>query len=156
METNKELFQNLTEITGSVIKDPEDIQSLYSTLKAEKDYGLKLPKWTDEYYPDKLKHLTDVSYILNVYNDELKKLKGGPFLKKTLGEWEFMAQNEHDRANKKIYVYAGHDSTVANILSTFNVWKEQFPDYGIMAVFELYKNLLTGDFLISVSIILCD
>lgn len=35
MAENKQLFDNLTEITGMPIKTPDDIQSLYSTLKAE-------------------------------------------------------------------------------------------------------------------------
>lgn len=35
MDENKLLFQELTKITGLEIKTPDDVQSLYSTLKAE-------------------------------------------------------------------------------------------------------------------------
>lgn len=35
MEENKPLFDELTEITGMPVKTPDDVQSLYSTLKAE-------------------------------------------------------------------------------------------------------------------------
>jgi hypothetical protein len=46
-------------------------------LFLQKEYGLKLPEWTEKYYPEQMQNLTDFSFVLNVYNDELKKLKGG-------------------------------------------------------------------------------
>lgn len=143
---NQELFDNLTRITGLSIKTPDDVQSLYSTLRAESDFGLTLPEWTKDYYPEKLLPLTTLSYVLNVYNDEMKKLKGGPFLKKTLAEWDAVIANEANPKNKKIFVYAGHDSTVVNLLSVFNVWREQFPSYAIMGILELHKHKRTGEF----------
>lgn len=147
LKENQELFDNLTTITGMAIKTPDDVQSLYSTLKAETEFGLSLPEWTKEYYPDKLLPMTTLSYVLNVYNDELKRLKGGPFLKKTLSEWEAVIASDETKAkNRKMFVYAGHDSTVVNVLSAFNVWKEQFPGYAIMALFELYKNRWTNEY----------
>ncbi|XP_065086234.1 venom acid phosphatase Acph-1 [Ochlerotatus camptorhynchus] len=152
LNESQELFDNLTLITGMNIKTPDDVQSLYSTLKAESEFGLQLPEWTKDYYPEKMLPLTTLSYVLNVYNDELKKLKGGPFLKKTLGEWEaVMAADEFSSAkNKKMFIYAGHDSTVVNILSAFNVWKEQFPGYAIMALFELYKHQFSGEYYVRI------
>lgn len=142
IEANRGLLDELTKITGLEIKTPDDVQSLFSTLKAEKDFGLKLPEWTETYFPKMLQNLTDESYILNVYTDELKRIKGGPFLKKTLTEWKNLQSGKTD--GKKIYVYAGHDATVVNVLAAFNVWKPQFPDYAIMGVFELYQNAQTG------------
>lgn len=146
LSDNKQLFDNLTSITGLSIKTPDDVQSLYSTLKAESEFGLKLPKWTKYYYPEELLPLTRLSYVLNVYSDELRKLKGGPFLKKTISEWDAVMANEASPKNKKMFVYAGHDSSVVNILSAFNVWKEQFPSYAIMGIFELHKHRRTGEF----------
>lgn len=35
LEDNQKLFQDLSKITGLVIKDFDDVQSLYSTLRAE-------------------------------------------------------------------------------------------------------------------------
>lgn len=149
LERNKSLFEELTNITDLSIKTPDDVQSLYSTLKAEQEFGLELPEWTKLYYPYRLQELTDLSYILNVYNDELKKLKGGPFLKKMLNEWKEFSSNKTENV-KKMYLYVGHDSTVVNILSAFNAWEPQFPDYTTMAVFELYQNRKTGGFSVQI------
>lgn len=147
LNDSQELLDNLTTITGSDIKTPDDVQSLFSTLKAEDDFGLALPEWIREYYPDKMLPLVTFGYTLNVYNDELKRLKGGPFLKKTISEWEAVIASEGTRdKSKKMFLYAGHDSSVVNILSAFNVWKEQVPGYAIMALFELYKHRWTDEY----------
>uniref|UniRef100_A0A182NHZ8 Uncharacterized protein n=1 Tax=Anopheles dirus TaxID=7168 RepID=A0A182NHZ8_9DIPT len=151
MNANKQLFENLTSITGLKIATPDDVQSLFSTLKAESEYGLKLPAWTKAYYPDKLLPLTKKSYVLSVYTDEMKRLKGGPFLRKTLGEWDALIANPTG-PHKKILLYAGHDSTVVNLLSTFKVWDESvLPDYGVMGVLELYRDSSTGQYSVAVS-----
>ncbi|XP_039448381.1 prostatic acid phosphatase [Culex pipiens pallens] len=150
MVDNLELFDNLTRITGMDIRTPDDVQSLYATLRAESEFGLTLPEWTRDYYPEKLLPLTKLSYVLNVYNDELKKLKGGPFLKKTLAEWDAVIANEESPKNKKMFVYAGHDSTVVNLLSVFNVWREQFPNYAIMGLLELHKHKRTGEYTVRI------
>lgn len=104
---------------------------------------MKLPQWTKNFYPHKLTPLTDLSYVYNAYNDELKKLKGGVFLKKAIDDWESKIA---DKTKTKILIYAGHDATVSNILSAFNVWDTQFPDYGITALLEFSQNRKTGEF----------
>ncbi|CRK95747.1 CLUMA_CG009204, isoform A [Clunio marinus] len=137
------LMNELSNITGWEIKTPDDVQSLYSTLKAEKEFGLKLPQWTENFFPQKLQYVTDRSYVLNAFNSELKRLKGGVFVKKAIQDWNEKALN---KLKEKIFIYAGHDATVTNILSAFNVWDEQFPDYGITAILELSQHKETKEF----------
>lgn len=144
LEENAQLFKELTEHTGMNISTPDDVQSLYSTLRAESEYGVKLPPWTKKYYPDRLVELTDQSYIYNVYTDELKKFKAGPFLKKMVAEQQDKIANKLKPAGRKIYLYTGHDSSVVNILSGVNVWTKQFPTYAIMGIFELVRDKKTG------------
>lgn len=140
LEENANLFAELTAHTGFPVKTPDDVQSLYSTLRAETEYGLQLPKWTKEYFPDKLTNLTDLSYIYNIYTDELKQLKAGPFIQKLVTEFENKRDGKLKPKDLKISLYTGHDSSVVNILSALNVWKQQFPTYGIMALFELVRD----------------
>ncbi|GLV33616.1 uncharacterized protein CBL_21233 [Carabus blaptoides fortunei] len=87
LDKHQELFKALSSVTGLHIKDFDDVQSLYSTLVAEEGYGLTLPDWTKKFYPDTLESLTEYSYIVNAYNDKLKRLKGGVLLKKLLVDW---------------------------------------------------------------------
>lgn len=149
-QDNEELYKELTELTGMDIKTPDDIQSLYSTLRAETEYGLKLPDWTKNYYPHRLLNLTELSYIYNVYTDELKKFKAGPFLEKMTKEWNEKKNGVIKPKDRKIFLYTGHDSTIVNVLHAIGVWEQQLPVYGIMAIFELLEDTATGEYGISI------
>lgn len=109
---------------------------------------MKLPAWTKEYFPDKLQDLTDKSYVFNAYNSEMKRLKGGVFVKKAITDWK---KKSNDDLKQKLFLYAGHDATVTNILSAFNVWEQQFPDYGVTAILEMSQHKETKEFGIEVS-----
>lgn len=137
---NKQLYKELTNLTGMTIASPEDVSSLYSTLKAEETMNLTLPDWTKEYYPDKLIPLTFLDLQLNTYNDMLKRLKGGPFLKKIV--YDMMAKKEgtlHPET-RKMFMYVGHDSTVITLLDVLHIWHNQMPEYNIMTMIELHEN----------------
>lgn len=143
LHENANLLEELTKHTGMPIKTPDDVQSLYGTLRAEMEYGLKLPKWTDNYFPQKLLNLTELSYIYNIYTDEMKLLKAGPFIQKLVTEFE--KRRDGTLKDLKINLYTGHDSSVVNMLSALGVWEKQFPEYGIMALFEMVRDKKTGD-----------
>lgn len=145
LDENAQLFEELTKHTGMPIKTPDDIQSLYSTLRAETEFGLRLPKWTQEYYPNKLTNLTDLSYIYNIYTDEMKQLKAGPFIQKLVTEFENKRDGTLKPKDLKISLYTGHDSSVVNVLAGLNVWEKQFPTYGIMALFEMVRDKKSGE-----------
>jgi prostatic aicd phosphatase len=147
---NEEMYRELTYLTGMDIKTPDDVQSLYSTLRAETEYGLKLPEWTRNYYPNKLLNLTELSYIYNVHTVELQKFKAGPFLQKMISEWSDKRAGRLSPKDQKIYLYTGHDSTIVNVLHALGAWKQQLPVYGIMAIFELLEDTATGQYGISV------
>lgn len=87
--------------------------------------------------------MNDKSYLYSVYNSELKRLKAGFFLNKTIAEWHRKKRNE---LTEKFFLYSGHDTTVTNVLSGFNVWEQQFPDYGVMLMLELSQHKKTKEF----------
>ncbi|XP_055700909.1 venom acid phosphatase Acph-1-like [Phlebotomus papatasi] len=139
-----DMMRELTEITGLDIKTPDDVQSLFSTLKAEEEYGLKLPEWTKRFYPEKLLPLTELSYVWNVHTPEMKRLKAGPFLQKLVDEWKAASEGNLKPKDRKMYLYTGHDSSVVNVLHALGVWDYQLPDYAIMGMFELLRDRPTG------------
>ncbi|XP_059615582.1 venom acid phosphatase Acph-1-like [Phlebotomus argentipes] len=146
IEKYRNMMKELTEITGLDIKTPDDVQSLFSTLKAEDEFGLKLPEWTKRFYPDRLLPLTELSYIWNVHTQEMKRLKAGPFLQKLTKEWKAAESGTLEPKNRKMYLYTGHDSSVVNVLNALGVWDVQLPDYAIMGMFELLQERSTGHF----------
>lgn len=145
LSDNEQLLAELSNHTGMPIKTPDDVQSLYSTLRAESEYGLNLPDWTATYHPQRLESLTELSYIYNVYTDELKRLKAGPFWRKMIGEWQSKVTATIRPTDAKIYLYTGHDSTIVNVLAAVGVWQQQLPVYGIMGIFELLQDRSSGE-----------
>lgn len=145
LANNAQLMSELSKHTGLQIRTPDDVQSLYSTLRAEHEYGLKLPEWTHQYYPHRLESLTELSYIYNVYTDEMKRIKAGPFMRKMISEWKAKRNNAIKPKDSKIYLYTGHDSTVVNVLAAIGVWQQQIPVYGIMGIFELLEDTRSGE-----------
>ncbi|XP_034180104.1 prostatic acid phosphatase isoform X1 [Osmia lignaria lignaria] len=139
-EDNKQLYKKLTNLTGMVISNPADVGSLYSTLTAEKHMKLTLPEWTNDYYPDKLIPLTLYDLQLNVYNDPLKRLKGGPFLKKIVIDMLAKKDNTLKPQERKMFMYIGHDSSIVSLLDVMHVWNNQIPNYNIMTMIELHED----------------
>lgn len=140
------MLEELTTITGMTIATPDDVQSLYNTLRTEEEYGLKLPSWTTAYYPDRLFRVTTRSYLYNVWTAEMKRLKAGPFVTKMVKEWKEEVEGALKPKGRKLFAYTGHDSSIVNVMSAFNVWEEQFPGYAIMGMFELLQDKASGQY----------
>lgn len=77
------------------------------------------------------------SYLPLVQNDLLRRLKGGPFVKKIVND---MKSKVDGKESRKLFMYAGHDSTITNLLGTMKVWDTQMPEYSIMTMIELHEN----------------
>ncbi|XP_043506375.1 prostatic acid phosphatase-like isoform X2 [Frieseomelitta varia] len=138
-DKNKHLYEELTNLTGMMISTPGDVNSLYATLTAEKCMNLTLPEWTKHYYPDKLIPLTLYDFQLNGYNDEFKRLKGGPFLKKIVTDMITKKDNTLKPEERKMFMYIGHDSTIVTLMDVMHIWNNQMPYYNIMIMIELHE-----------------
>jgi len=68
----------------------------------------------------------------------------GPLLKKIISDTKAKAEGTLTPANRKMFMYAGHDSTISNLLSALKVWDPQIPGYGIMILIELHHDKETG------------
>ncbi|XP_061395192.1 prostatic acid phosphatase-like [Musca vetustissima] len=119
-----------------------------STEKTE--FGLELPEWTKQYFPDKLQYLAEKSYIYNAYTREMQKIKAGPFLTKMFNEMKNKSQNALKPDGRKMFIYNGHDSTVVNIMQALQIWKRQLPRYSSMTMFELHKNKESGKYYVEI------
>uniref|UniRef100_A0A1I8P2T5 Acid phosphatase n=2 Tax=Stomoxys calcitrans TaxID=35570 RepID=A0A1I8P2T5_STOCA len=147
---HKELFRNLSALTGLNITEAEHINSLYITLEAERDFGLPLPEWTKEYFPEKMRFMAEMSYIYNAYTSEMQKIKGGPFLKKMFDEMEKKRNNALSPSDRKMFIYTGHDWTVGSILSALKVWERQMPLFSVMTIIEFHKSKGTNEYYVEI------
>lgn len=44
---------------------------------------------------------------------------------------------------RRMYAYAGHDSTISNFLIAMGAWDTQIPVYGILVMIELHEDPIT-------------
>ena len=109
-----------------------------------------MPAWTKGYFPHKMQFLAEQSYIYSSYTKEMQKIKGGPFLEKMFREMKEKRDQTLRPKERKLFIYAGHDWTVGNILSALNVWKRQMPLFSIMAMFEMHKNAYIAEYYVEV------
>ncbi|XP_014467885.1 PREDICTED: prostatic acid phosphatase-like isoform X2 [Dinoponera quadriceps] len=139
-ENNKLLFEELTALTGMPITDADGVSSLYATLAAEKGMNLSQPEWTMDYYPDKLIPLTLYSLQFNTHNDDFRRLKGGPMVKKIIDDMLAKREGTLRPEERKMFMFVGHDNTVVDLLNTIYIWHNQLPHYNIMIMIELHED----------------
>lgn len=143
-EKNKKLFKTFENFTGKPIVGPFDVIKLYYDLKTQVEYGLKLPAWASEYFPEKLQTLSNEAWGFMTYSDVWKRIYGGPMLKRLIADWEAAI---FETSSKKLFLWSAHDSTVVGVLGGFNAWDNHVsPDYGITAIFELKQNRKTDEY----------
>uniref|UniRef100_A0A0C9RH03 ACPH1_0 protein n=1 Tax=Fopius arisanus TaxID=64838 RepID=A0A0C9RH03_9HYME len=139
-EKNREMYEEIEILTGKSIKTAEDIADLYGTLHAEEQMdNLVLPPWTEEYFPDRMLPAVIMSYGMNVFTEELQKLAGGPFVKKVLRTMEQKRDGTLTPADRRMFAYVAHDSTVVNVLSALELWDGKAPGYSCMIILELHE-----------------
>lgn len=109
-------------------------------LPLQKQMNLTLPKWTDDYYPNKLLPLNLFELQLNTYNDEFRRLKGSPMLRKIINDMTAKKEGTLQPRKRKMFMYVGHDSTIVTLLDTMHIWYNQIPYCNIMIMIELHQD----------------
>lgn len=134
-------YKYLTMYAGKSVNSLQSVQNIYSCLHIEELYGLSLPEWTREVYPDKLYPISGLSFAVKTYTPLLARLKSGPLLKEILTHFKNKTLKKLE-PNRNYWVYSGHDTTVANMLNTLGVFKTMGyhnPPYTATVMFELRK-----------------
>ena len=84
---NKGLFSFISKNAGQNITDVVELDYVYDTLFIEHNNNMTLPDWAQRvFFNPKFKELRDFSFTIDTYTPELKRLKGGPFIKKVLAD----------------------------------------------------------------------
>ncbi|XP_030369768.1 venom acid phosphatase Acph-1-like isoform X2 [Scaptodrosophila lebanonensis] len=145
-EENKELYKLLTKNTGKNISTVLDVEMLYNTLKTEEEANLVLPDWTENIYPESMKPLAERSYTLFTETNLMKRIKGGAFLTDIVKKMQ-NKRRKNLNPDRKIFLYAGHDVTMVNIMNSLNILDQtaNLPDYAAALAFELHHSKSFSD-----------
>lgn len=101
-----------------------------------------LPEWTKSVYPGDMEWISSKSFAVNTYTPQLARLKSGLLLKEMLDRFSNKT-NSNLTPNRSLWIYSAHDTTVANILNTLNMFELHNPPYRacIMLELRLKKNV---------------
>lgn len=133
----KPLYEYLTLHSGKKIDSFTTVNNLYNVLYIEDLYNLTLPEWTKKVYPEgDMKWVSARSFASNTNTNTLARLKTGFLLKDILDRFanKTAANLLPDR---KLWVYSGHDTTIANVLNTLGLFELHSPPYTACIMFEL-------------------
>lgn len=130
---NHELYKYVALNSGADIYNLETLQSIYNILFIEELNNLTLPEWTKKVYPDKMKPWGDMSFALYTYTPELALLRTGPLM----NEIYLTIQNMSYDVIPKMHMYSAHDTTIADVLNTLNMFEYHSPPYSATILFEL-------------------
>ncbi|KAF5285088.1 hypothetical protein FQA39_LY16777 [Lamprigera yunnana] len=131
---NSDLYSYLSENTGRLVNDPFSLQNIYNILFIEESNNLTLPNWTKSVYPSKLKPLSDFSFSISTYTPELIHLKTGPLINEIANHFENATKNI---SSTRFRMYSAHDTTVAEVLNSLNIFQYHSPPYAATILLEL-------------------
>ena len=130
-EDNKDLFEYISKHSGWSIKSVEKLDWIYDALLIDDFYNKTLPAWTQAVFPGgKFEQLRNVIFTLDSFDHQMKRLQGGPFITELVGHYDAVEGNTMVPANRKVFMYSAHDTTVSYVLNTLGVYDGLAPPYG--------------------------
>ncbi|KAJ8956334.1 hypothetical protein NQ318_015072 [Aromia moschata] len=135
-----EFFDFLSANSGEKIDSFDQLKDLYDTLYVEDLHNLTLPVWTRQVFSE-LAQLSDFAWSTYTFTVELARLRTGPLVDYITSHFENVT-TDPDNALKFLMLSA-HDSTIANLLSSLNVFDGRWPPYASSVIFELRKGPVT-------------
>ncbi|KAJ3652004.1 hypothetical protein Zmor_018005 [Zophobas morio] len=142
---NKNLYEFLSNKTGNDINDVYDVEDIYNALHSQFLANKTLPDWTAEVYPDKMKAAVLLKFKLPCYTAELARLKTGLLMGEIVRNFRGFVEGTNMR---KLLTFSGHDSTLAEVLTTLGAFNDEVPPYSSAILLELYEN--EGEFHVNV------
>ncbi|KAI4454705.1 acid phosphatase-related [Holotrichia oblita] len=133
--------------SGAIIDSFEKLEYIYNTLFIESINNFTLPNWTKTVFPDQLRPAASLSFAIACYTRDLARLKTGPFFNELIQNinnvTDGLQKKEHYR---KMWLYSGHDTTIANVLQSLNLFEYHNPPYSSTILFELRSKSPEGLF----------
>ncbi|XP_043470001.1 venom acid phosphatase Acph-1-like [Leptopilina heterotoma] len=133
------LIKNMTNETKKNLTDVAHLRIFYCNLVCLKAMGFKLPQWAkNNHLQNDLLSAAIASFDLMSYNNELKKINGGGFVK-IFTENMLAVKNQTSKATSKINLYSGHDMNILALYSALNLGKSHISEFSSAIIVELHQ-----------------
>ncbi|XP_031147771.2 lysosomal acid phosphatase [Sander lucioperca] len=141
-KTYQDIIELVRTKTGLNKTDVESVWSVYDTLFCESRHNMSAPDWVTPDVMEKLRVLKDFSFqvIFGVYKQQEKsRLQGGILLGEIVKNLSKMAVPD-PKQRLKMMMLSAHDTTVAALQASLNVFNGVQPPYASCQIFELYRD----------------
>lgn len=144
----RNLMNYVSKHSGSTIDSFEKLEYIYNTLFIESINNFSLPNWTRTVFPDQLRPPASLSFAIACYTKDMARLKTGPFFNEILEHISNVTDSlsKKDHGYRKMWLYSGHDTTIANILQSLDIFEFHNPPYSSTILFELRSGNPQGYF----------
>ncbi|XP_008299678.1 lysosomal acid phosphatase [Stegastes partitus] len=139
--TYKDTIDLVRTKTGLNKTNVESVWSVYDTLFCESRHNMSAPDWVTPDVMNKLRELKDFGFqvLFGVYNQQEKsRLQGGLLLGEIVKNLSKMAVPDPTQ-KLKLMMLSAHDTTVAALQASLNVFNGVQPPYTSCHMFELYQ-----------------
>ncbi|XP_045761433.1 prostatic acid phosphatase-like [Maniola jurtina] len=140
-----ELFDYLSKHTNQSMRSVLEVDFLYSTFASQQEAGLKLPEWTKNVFPHKMRVPFMLSLALLSYNETIQRFHTGPLLKEIKQRLLDGVNHSNDRS---LYIYSGHDVNVVSLWRALGFRELLEPEYGASIGVELHEEVEQDSFFI--------
>ncbi|TKS66267.1 Lysosomal acid phosphatase [Collichthys lucidus] len=133
-----DLVKNKTGLNTTV----ESVWSVYDTLFCESRHNMTPPDWVTPDVMEKLRKLKDFGFqvTFGVYKQQEKsRLQGGILLGEIVKNLSKVAVQDA-KQRLRMMMLSAHDTTVAALQASLNVFNGKQPPYASCQIFELYRN----------------
>ncbi|XP_071782578.1 lysosomal acid phosphatase isoform X1 [Centroberyx gerrardi] len=138
----KDIIEMVRNETGLNKTNVESVWSVYDTLYCESRHNLTAPDWVTPDIMEKLRILKDFGFqvIFGVHKQQEKsRLQGGLLLGEIVKNLSKMAVPD-PKQRLKLMMLSAHDTTVAALQASLNVFNGRQPPYASCHIFELYRD----------------
>ncbi|KAM3849224.1 lysosomal acid phosphatase [Diretmus argenteus] len=140
--TYKDFIEMVRNKTGLNNTNVESVWSVYDTLYCESRHNMTLPDWVTPDILEKLRILKDFGFqvMFGVYEQQEKsRLQGGLLLGEIVKNLSKMAAPDPNQ-RLKMMMLSAHDTTVAALQASLNVFNGRQSPYASCHIFELYRD----------------
>ncbi|XP_075950737.1 lysosomal acid phosphatase isoform X3 [Anarhichas minor] len=140
--TYQDIIELVKNETGLNDTNVENMWSVYDTLFCESRHNMTAPDWVTPDVMEKLRVLKDFGFqvTFGFYKQQEKsRLQGGILLGEIVKNLSKMAVPD-PKQRMKMMMLSAHDTTVAALQSSLNVFNGQQPPYASCQIIELYRD----------------
>lgn len=138
IKEHKDLFEYLSNHSGSKISFWKNVDYLFNTMWIEKRCNLTIPIWAIPVW-DQMSEVTSDTFYWEFKTKLIQRLRAGPLLNEIINHMLQKAKGQ--LSNKiKIYMYSTHDTLIAALLNALEVFNRIAPPYCATIIFELHSD----------------